>query len=134
VTKWELPDGDSEIAAPDDDAGTSTAVVEHVAAPDEGVQDQPLDSTNDDEVARTRGQPRPRPSNVVVLLGVVLVVVIAQAVISWLSFDVTKQLRDQSAIANGLQRCIIQAQLNENSTTDPSGTAYKAAVQSCLNR
>jgi hypothetical protein len=62
------------------------------------------------------------------------VVVIAQAVISWLSFDVTKQLRDQSAIANGLQRCIIQAQLNENSTTDPSGTAYKAAVQSCLNK
>jgi hypothetical protein len=132
MTKWERPDGDSEIAAPDDQAGTSTAVVEHVAGPDEGVEDEPLDAADGDEVARTR--PRPRPSNAVVLLGVVLVVVIAQAVISWLSFDVTKQLRDQSAIANGLQRCILQAQLNENTSTDPSGTAYKAAVQSCLNR
>jgi len=132
MTKWERADGDSEIAAPADQAGTSTAVVEHVAVSDEIVEDEPLDATDGDQVARTSG--RPRPSNLVVLLGVILVVVIAQAVISWLSFDVTKQLRDQSAIANGLQRCIIQAQLNENSTTDPSGTAYRAAVQSCLNK
>jgi hypothetical protein len=132
MTKWERRDGDSEIAAPADQAGTSTAVVEHVAVPDELVEDEPLDATDGDQVARTSG--RPLQSNLVVLLGVILVVVIAQAVISWLSFDVTKQLRDQSAIANGLQRCIIQAQLNENSTTDPSGTAYRAAVQSCLNK
>jgi hypothetical protein len=132
VTKWERPGGNSEIAAPDDQADTTTAVVEHVVVSDEIVEDEPLDATDSDQVARTRG--RPRPSNVVVLLGVILVVVIAQAVVSWLSFDVTKQLRDQSAIANGLQRCIIQAQLNENSTTDPSGTAYRAAVQSCLNK
>jgi hypothetical protein len=132
MTKWERRDGDSEIAAPADQAGTSTAVVEHVAVSDEIVEDEPLDATDGDQVARTSG--RPLQSNLVVLLGVILVVVIAQAVISWLSFDVTKQLRDQSAIANGLQRCIIQAQLNENSTTDPSGTAYKAAVQSCLNK
>ena len=132
MTKWDRPDGDSEIAAPDDHAGTSTAVVEHVAMPDESVEDEPRDAADGDEVAGPRA--RPRPSNVVVLLGVILVVVIAQAVISWLSFDVTKQLRDQSAIANGLQRCIIQAQLNENTSTDPSGATYKAAVQSCLNR
>jgi hypothetical protein len=132
VTQWDRPDGDSEIAAPDDQAGTSTAVDEPVAASDDSVEDDPLEAANGDDVARTRA--RPRPSNVVVLLGVILVVVIAQAVISWLSFDVTKQLRDQSAIANGLQRCIIQAQLNENTSTDPSGATYKAAVQSCLNR
>jgi hypothetical protein len=132
MTKWKRPEGDSEIAAPVDQAGTSTAVVEHIAVSDEIVEDEPLDATDGDQVARTSG--RPRPSNLVVLLGVILVVVIAQAVVSWLSFDVTKQLRDQSAIANGLQRCIIQAQLNENSTTDPSGTAYRAAVQSCLNK
>ncbi|HEX4755065.1 MAG TPA: hypothetical protein VH661_04850 [Candidatus Dormibacteraeota bacterium] len=132
MTEGERPDGDSEIAAPDDQAGTSTAVVEPVAGPDEGAEDEPLASVAGDNVARTGG--RQRPSNTVVLLGVVLVVVIAQAVISWLSFDVTRQLRDQSAIANGLQRCIIQAQLNENASTDTSGATYKAAVQSCLNR
>jgi hypothetical protein len=132
VTKWERPDGDSELAAPDDPDDTSTAVVEHDGQPYESVEDGTRDAADGDEVARTRA--RARPSNVVVLLGVILVVVIAQAVISWLSFDVTKQLRDQSAIANGLQRCIIQAQLNENTSTDPSGAAYKAAVQSCLNK
>jgi hypothetical protein len=132
VTKRKRPAGDSEIAAPDDPDHTSTAVVEHVALPDESGEDETLEAADGDQVARTRA--RARPSNVVVLLGVILVVVIAQAVISWLSFGVTKQLRDQSAIANGLQRCIIQAQLNENTSTDPSGATYKAAVQSCLNK
>ncbi len=132
MTKWERPDGDSEIAAPADPDDASTAAVEHDAPPHETVEDGTRDAADGDEVARTRA--RARPSNVVVLLGVILVVVIAQAVISWLSFDVTRQLRDQSAIANGLQRCIIQAQLNENTSTDPSGATYKAAVQSCLNR
>jgi hypothetical protein len=43
-------------------------------------------------------------------------------------------VRDQYTIANGLQRCLIRAQLNENSATDTTGSAYKAAVQACLNR
>ena len=43
-------------------------------------------------------------------------------------------LQNQTTIANGLQRCILTAQLNENSTTDPSGTAYRAAVRACVNK
>jgi hypothetical protein len=121
-------DGDSEIAAPPDDSGAST---EDGEQPD-GVDGEPQRLADVDDVVRTRE--RARPSNAVLLLGAILVLVIAQAVLTWLSFGVVKQLRDQSATANGLQRCLIQAQLNANSTTDPSGTAYKAAVQSCLNR
>jgi hypothetical protein len=134
MTDWKRPgNGDAEIAAPGVDTGAATAVGERSGAVEELVDDdERLDAANSDEVVRVRQ--RARPSNVVVLLGAILVVVIAQAVISWLSFDVNKQLRDQSAIANGLQRCLIQAQLNENSSTDPSGAAYKAAVQSCLNK
>lgn len=121
MTDWKRPgEGDSEIAAPAEEPDASTEA------------EQPSDGMESEEVVRTTG--RTRPSNAVLLLGAILVLVIAQAVITWLTFDVTKQLRDQSAIANGLQRCLIQAQLNENSTTDPSGSAYKTAVQSCLNR
>jgi hypothetical protein len=96
------------------------------------VDGEPQRLADVDDVVRTRE--RTRPSNAVLLLGAILVLVIAQAVLTWLSFGVVKQLRDQSATANWLQRCLIQAQLNANSTTDPSGTTYKAAVQSCLNR
>ena len=121
-------DGDSEIAAPPDDPG---APIEDGEQPD-GADDERQPVADDDGVVRTRE--RARPSNTVLLLGAILVLVIAQAVLTWLSFGVVTQLRDQSAVANGLQRCLIQAQLNENSTTDPSGTAYKAAVQACLNK
>jgi hypothetical protein len=68
------------------------------------------------------------------LLGALLVVVLAQLVMTWFVLSATTQVRDQSTLANGLQRCIIHAQLNENSTTDPSGTAYRAAVQICVNK
>jgi hypothetical protein len=129
VSDWKRPgDGDSEIAAPPDDEGAATEDGEQLDGADGG----PQRLADGDDVARTRE--RARPSNTVLLLGAILVLVIAQAVLSWLSFGVVKQLRDQSAVANGLQRCLIQAQLNENSTTDPSGTAYKAAVQTCLNK
>ena len=112
MTDWERPGEGSSEPLIDDDEQSSAA--------------------ESDEVARTGA--RARPSNMVLLLGGILVLVVAQAVLSWLSFDVTRQLRDQSAIANGLQRCLIQAQLSANTTTDPSGSAYKAAVQSCLNK
>jgi hypothetical protein len=134
MTKWKRPgNGDSEIAAPADDPGASTAVIAEAGSTEDILKDdEPFDTAERDEVVRRRE--RARPSNVIVLLGAILVLVIAQAVLSWLSFDVSRQLRDQSAIANGLQRCLIQAQLNENTSTDPSGAAYKAAVQSCLSR
>jgi hypothetical protein len=129
VSDWARPgDGDSEIAAPPDDSGAATEDGEQL----DGADGEPQRLADGDDVVRTRE--RARPSNTVLLLGAILVLVIAQAVLSWLSFGVVKQLRDQSAVANGLQRCLIQAQLNENSTTDPSGTAYKAAVQTCLNK
>ena len=118
-------DGDSEIAAPSEDE----------AAQIHDLRDEDDDLADDgpqDDVVRTGS--RSRPSNAVMILGAVLVVVIAQLVITWLSLSATTQLRDQTTIANGLQRCILTAQLNENSTTDPSGTAYRAAVRACVNK
>ena len=85
-----------------------------------------------DETARTRNGPR--PDNAVLLLGAVLIVVLAQLVITWLVLGATTQVRDQSTAANALQKCIIHAQLGENSTTDPSGATYKAAVAACVSR
>ncbi len=112
-------DGDSELAAPLDDesdadnAGRAT-----------------VDETDSDEAASARA--RARPSNLVMLIGAVLVIVVAQLVTTFLLLATTNQVRDQYTAANGLQRCLIHAQLNENQTTDPSGTAYKAAVNNCL--
>jgi hypothetical protein len=103
------------------------SVLDH---PDEG--DSEIAEPSDDEPVRSRN--RPRPSNAVLLLGALLVVVLAQLVMTWFVLSATTQLRDQSTLANGLQRCIIHAQLNENSTTDPSGTAYRAAVQVCVSK
>ncbi len=108
-------DGDSELAAPagelsDGNAGTA--------------------SVEDDDTVRAKT--RPRPSNAVMLIGAILVIVVAQLVTSFLVLTSTNQLRDQYTTANGLQRCLIHAQLNANTTTDPSGTIYKAAVNNCL--
>ncbi|HSP65906.1 MAG TPA: hypothetical protein VLO10_06920 [Candidatus Deferrimicrobium sp.] len=107
-------DGDSELAAPLQPAsggGSST-------------------DGDDDEVARTTTGPR--TSNLMMLIGAILVIVVAQLVTSFLVLSSTNQLRDQYTSANSLQRCLIHAQLNENQTADPSGTAYKAAVNNCL--
>ncbi|MEO8897537.1 MAG: hypothetical protein ABI352_05935 [Candidatus Dormibacter sp.] len=129
MSGWDRPGGgDSEIAAPADEAGASTAVVERVAVSDEVVDHEPLNTTASDTRA-AGSRLRARPSNVVLLLSVILVAVIAQAVISYLSFDVTRQLRDQTVSANGLQRCIISAQLNATSTT-----AANSGVRSCLSK
>jgi hypothetical protein len=126
MTEVQSPaDGDSEMAAPSEDE----------ANPDRDLRAADDDLANDgpqDDVVRTSS--RSRPSNAVLLLGGVLVVVIAQLVITWLSLSATTQVRDQTTLANGLQRCILQAQLNENSTTDPSGTAYRTAVRACVSK
>jgi glucose-6-phosphate dehydrogenase assembly protein OpcA len=96
-------------------------------APAEAVAPEPAD-----EVAvRRRG---PRPSPLVLLASAILVAVIAQVVMSWLSLGAITQVRDQSAVANGLQRCLIQAQLSATSTSDTTGAAYRTAVQACLNK
>jgi hypothetical protein len=87
---------------------------------------------DDDEPVRTNS--RSRPDNAILLLAAVLVVVVAQLVMTWLVLGATTQVRDQSTAANALQKCIIHAQLNENSTTDPSGTTYKAAVNACVTK
>jgi len=108
-------DGDSELAAPLDDESPA----------DDGDRST-LDATDSDQAARSR------PSNLVMLIGAVLVIVVAQLVTTFLLLATTNQVRDQYTAANGLQRCLIHAQLNENQTTDPSGTAYKAAVNNCL--
>jgi hypothetical protein len=105
-------DGDSELAAP-----------LHAHGDGDGAQ-----SGDGDDVVH-RGA---RPSNSVILLGAILLIVVAQLVVTMLLLSANTQLRDQYTSANGLQRCLIHAQLNENQTTDPSGTAYKAAVTTCL--
>ncbi len=113
--------GDTELAAPTEtDPSASRA---------SDLDDTALDG--DDVVRTTTGT---RPSNLVILLAGILVVALANVVVGWFALGATTQLRDQYTSANGLQRCLITAQLNENSTTDPSGTAYKAAVQTCLRR
>jgi hypothetical protein len=118
-------EGDSEIAAPGDGETSADAGLEH----GEGGY---LDEETDEEPVRSEGGTR--PSNVLLVLGALLVVVIAQLVMTWFVLAATTQVRDQSTAANGLQRCIIHAQLSENSTTDPSGSAYRAAVQSCVSK
>ena len=70
----------------------------------------------------------------VVLLAAILVALVANVIVSWFVLTSTTQLRDQYTAANGLQRCLIRAQLAENTSTDTSGAAYRAAVGSCLNR
>jgi hypothetical protein len=109
-------DGDSALAAPVDEASQPGASATDL----------------DDDDASSRTTTRPRPSNLVMLIGAILVIVVAQLVTSFLVLTSTNQLRDQYTSANGLQHCLIRAQLNENQTTDPSGTAYKAAVNNCL--
>ena len=109
-------DGDSELAAPVGDEADGA----HEGAEPRG---------DGDDVVRTT---RSRPSNVVLLLSAILVIVVAQLVMTLLLLSTNTQVRDQYTAANGLQRCLIHAQLNENQTTDPSGTAYKAAVNNCL--
>jgi hypothetical protein len=114
-------DGDGELAI-----STRLATV--------GDQDLAIASSTDgeDEVVRTKN--RARPSNVVLLLAAILVATLANMVVAWFVLGSTTQVRDQYTIANGLQRCLIRAQLAENSTTDPNGTAYKAAVTACINK
>jgi hypothetical protein len=105
-------EGDSELAAP-----------LHADADGDGARS----GDGDDVVHRAA-----RPSNSVILLGAILLIVVAQLVVTMLLLSANTQLRDQYTSANGLQRCLIHAQLNENQTSDPSGTAYKAAVTNCL--
>jgi hypothetical protein len=105
-------EGDSELAEPLDDRTRGDA----------------RRSGDGDDVVRSGT----RPSNSVILLGAILLIVVAQLVVTMLLLSANTQLRDQYTSANGLQRCLIHAQLNENQTTDPSGTAYKAAVTTCL--
>jgi hypothetical protein len=109
----EPTDGDSELAAP----------------LDARARRNDARRSNGDDAVVTKGG---RPSNSIIVLGAILVIVVAQLVVTMLLLSANTQLRDQYTSANGLQRCLIRAQLNENQTTDPSGAAYKAAVTNCL--
>ena len=136
MTDWKRPDqGDSELSAPADPADDAA---DAAASDDDSGDGDAADGVeagavaDADAVVRTRT--RVGPDNLLLLVGAILVLAIVQVVFSWLVFRTTTEVRDQSAVANGLQRCLIQAQLNANTTTDPSGTVYKAAVQSCLNK
>ncbi len=84
----------------------------------------------DDEVVRTTS--RSRPGHTVLLLGAILLAALVNLVIAWLLLAATTQVRDQYAVANGLQRCLINAQVDPAVTND--STAYRNAVQACLKR
>lgn len=84
----------------------------------------------DEAVTVTRG---PRPSVLLVLVSLILALVVAMVVMTWLSLGVVTQLRDQTTTANGLQHCLIQAQLSAANASD-NGAAYRSAVQACLNK
>lgn len=119
-------EGDSELAAP--------ATVLPAGVGEEPGDDELGRPPQDDEEELVLTKNRTVPSNVVLLLIAILVATIANVVVAWFVLGTSTQLRDQYTIANGFQRCLIQAQLNENSTTDPNGTAYKAAVTTCINK
>ncbi len=133
MTDWRRPG-----AQPGDEPATATAEEEEVATPAadlhalEAGEVAPEDNGVDDEVVRVRH--RARPDTVVLLLAGILVVVVAQLLLGWFAYGAASQGRDQVTLANGLQRCLIDAQLNHNPTTDTTGAIYKAAVQSCLNK
>lgn len=116
-----IGDGDSPMAAPIPADGGDARDAEATGPP-----------FDDDEVVRTSS--RTRPSNLALLLSAILVVALANVVVGWLVLGATTQLRDQSTAADGLQRCLITAELNTNAGGDPNGTALKAAEQACLRR
>lgn len=112
-------DGDSELAAPlSDESG--------------GADRDDEDALDGGGTQAARTIAISRPSNVVLLLGAILLIVTAQLVMTWFVLSTNTQVRDQYVAANGLQRCIIRAELAQNQTTDPSGSVYKAAVNTCL--
>jgi hypothetical protein len=119
-------------AAPIDDDDSAPAApisIDGGDARDAEAREAPLD---DDEVVRISS--RTRPSNLVLLISAILVVALANVVVGWLALSATTQLRDQSTAADGLQRCLITAELNTNASGDPNGTILKAAEQACLRR
>ena len=77
---------------------------------------------------------RSRPDTVLLLLGGILAAAVASAVLLWFVLGMATQVRDQETLANGLQHCIIRAQLSQVGVSQPDSAAYKAAVQSCLGR
>ncbi|HWF57251.1 MAG TPA: hypothetical protein VG520_02745 [Candidatus Dormibacteraeota bacterium] len=117
-------EGDSEIAAPAEGEPSAATDLAHGEGDD-------LEDATDEHPVRSKNTARPTNA---IILGALLVVVVAQLVMTWFVLAATTQVRDQSTAANGLQRCIIHAQLSENSTTDPSGSAYRAAVGSCVSK
>jgi hypothetical protein len=119
-------EGDSELAAP------SGAELPAETGRADGDDEDYLDDEGEEAAVRPRAGSR--PSNAVLLIGAVLVVVVAQLVMTWFVLAATTQVRDQTTITNGLQKCLLTAQLNENTTTDPSGTAYRAAVRTCISK
>jgi len=121
--------GDSELAAPViGDAPPAGAPATRPGGRDAAGADE----FGDDEVVPSSTQSR--PSLAVLLLGGILVAALANLVMAWFLLGATTQVRDQHVAANGLQRCLIRAQLAENSGADPGGAAYKAAVQACISR
>ncbi|MHB8717289.1 MAG: hypothetical protein ACYDAC_00135 [Candidatus Dormibacteria bacterium] len=82
--------------------------------------------------------PQPRPARAAALdwrslaIAGILVLVLLQLVVGILAFGSINQLRDQTTAANGLQRCLINAQLGYQSSSNT--TAYSAAVKACLSK
>jgi hypothetical protein len=138
MTDWQRPDrAIAEAAAPLDEPGPAAgsalpAAGASAPAPAAIAEEPATVAAADDEVPVVRRGARPSP--LVLLASLAAVALVAQAVMAWLSLGLLTQVRDQSAVANGLQRCLIQAQLSATSSTDTTGAAYRTAVQACLNK
>ncbi|MDQ2959715.1 MAG: hypothetical protein M3R48_01495 [Candidatus Dormibacteraeota bacterium] len=87
------------------------------------------DDHDQDQVAHRRGR---TTDNRLLILGAILVVVVAQLVVSFLVLSSINDVRDQSASSNGLQHCLINAQLKQASSSNAA--AYQSAVQACVSK
>lgn len=148
--RWKPIDGDEIVPSPEAAAAAAAAAAAedlHAAEASGAVEAHDHDHDHDqdhgdhhdhdghdlddgsDVAARGRGGDVDRR---LLLISAILVVVIAQLVVGFLALGAINQLRDQTTTANGLQHCLINAQLNQGASSNPA--AYRSAVEACLNK
>ena len=124
---WRPVDGDEIVTTPvatpaEDDVHTA----ETAAAP------EAVEQVAEDEAPVRASGTRPQLSWQALATGAILVLVALQVVIGFLALGSINQVRDQETSANGLQRCLINAQLAASSSSDSA--AYATAVRACINK
>jgi hypothetical protein len=129
---WRPVDGDEIIVKPESTSPSSDTDEDIHAAEASGspvIGGAATDADDDDPAPHRRARVT---DNRMLLLGAILVVVIAQLVVGFLALSSINELRDQSASSNGLQHCLISAQLKQ--ATSSNAAAYQSAVQACVSK